>query len=283
MYKFVGHVLPGSIFLMFSIWWAVDVFKHYFRITSRCQTIKATNPKRDFNVHNVHNMFRIGVINVSLNAVSETNRDFSFQILMCTIGIECLFMAGFGDAGDDFYAMIIQHFNMYMFFMKCGVSQLMASKSSWLPPNTHYFTLAMAYFGIDLLFYSHLHNKTPLDVQLHIILIVVITLATLSCLIELAFKSSPLAALLLPFFTFLMGTWFLQITFILYSPMPGHVQWADHDHNDLMLVTAIFCCHIFGAFAFFALLGCVLANIELYKSKTISEHLCSPLLGQQEI
>ena len=43
MGSFEGHALPGSFFIVFSLWWTVQMFRRYFACTRRC-TIKPARP-----------------------------------------------------------------------------------------------------------------------------------------------------------------------------------------------------------------------------------------------
>lgn len=143
---------------------------------------------------------------------------------------------------------------MYLFYMVYGISVLLISYTKLLPDNTDYFTLTLAYFGTDLLLYFHLHGRSHLDVHLHTLLVIAFSLATVSCIIELAFQKSPLAALLRPFFTIVMGSWFIQVGYILYNPFSSELVWQEHDHAQLMFATSIFCWHLLSTCILFGLL-----------------------------
>jgi hypothetical protein len=55
----------------------------------------------------------------------------------------------------------------------------------------------------------------------------------------------------------LQGTWFIQVGFILYNPLPGAIPWGDHDHNQIMLITTIFCLHMASVLCFMFVVGMV--------------------------
>lgn len=173
----------------------------------------------------------------------------------------------------------LQHISIYGFYFFMRLCQLLEAFSSSLPMRTDYFAMSMAFLGNVLILAFHLHGQTHLEAHLHILVIIATASAAISCPIELAFKSSPLAALLRPFFAFVMGTWLIQIAFILYNPIPGYSKWVDHDHNDIALATAIFSWHIFGACLFFGFL-CRTVSIGKKVSQYISKPSYQPLLTE---
>lgn len=148
----------------------------------------------------------------------------------------------------------LQHMTMYSFFLLYGLSQFLTATSFPLPANVDYFCMGMAYGVQLLLLFFHLHGKTHLNVHLHILLIVICFLALVGVFCEWHWKSAPLAALVRPFFTLVMGAWFWQIGFILWSPLPFAQPWKDHDHNETMLITALFCWHLFAGCLLFGVL-----------------------------
>ena len=65
--------------------------------------------------------------------------------------------------------------------------------------------------------------------------------------LEARYRNHAVPALGRAFFTFMQGTWFYQIGFILYPPS-GVPEWDQEDHDQMMIVTAIFSWHFMGAF-----------------------------------
>ena len=44
----------------------------------------------------------------------------------------------------------------------------------------------------------------------------------------------------------LQGTWFIQIGFLLYNPIPGSIPWNGDEPESVMKVTLIFAWHMIG-------------------------------------
>ena len=44
----------------------------------------------------------------------------------------------------------------------------------------------------------------------------------------------------------LQGTWFIQIGFLLYNPIPGSIPWNGNEPESVMKVTLIFAWHMIG-------------------------------------
>lgn len=167
--------------------------------------------------------------------------------------------------GEPFEMHFMQHATIFSLYFTASVAGvLMTMPDSYFPANIDYFGLAIAYFGQAVIFYSHTMGKTFIDIYIHNLLVIVTLITLFSCLLEVLCKSSPLAALLRPFFKFVMGTWFIQIAFIIDNPFPGAVKWKAMDHEETMLVTSLFCYHLMGACCVFTLL------FRIYAKKYIS-------------
>ncbi|RWS00387.1 transmembrane protein 45B-like protein, partial [Leptotrombidium deliense] len=141
---------------------------------------------------------------------------------------------------------------MHLFFFFFGLSYLLSYYNAPLPIDVPYFTLLLAFFGETLLFYFHLHGRSHLDIHVHTLLIIASTLTTLSVCFEWKYKQSVMAALGRPFWCFVQGTWLCQIAFVL-NPLPNATKWGDN-HDQLMLLTSMFCWHIVAALIWFTFL-----------------------------
>ncbi|KAI1305382.1 Transmembrane protein 45B [Halotydeus destructor] len=232
MGTFVGHLLPGVLFVVFSTWWLTGVLNGYFKSLYR-QLSGVTSQRRSgqFNGHAHQNRLLQGTV----------------AIVVAAVGIAGEYVTAFQDG--VFQMNNGQHMTMYSAFLLYGATEVMVKHNCPLPPGVRDICLVVAYGTECLLLYFHLHGKSHLEVQLHFLLLISCFLALTGAILEPFYPYSPGVAIWRPLFSFIMGTWFIQIGFILYNPF-YLTQWSNHDHRQLMIITVLFCWHILGAILF---------------------------------
>ncbi|XP_076339343.1 transmembrane protein 45B-like [Tachypleus tridentatus] len=176
MGTFGGHILPGSFFILFAIWWTISLFVKYFRVLSQ------RGPARRY-------------------------RDI-------------------------------------LLFYKFPV-----------PPDSDYVSMVMALSVEALLFHFHLHGRSDMDVHVHTLLLYTVVASAAVLIVEINHRDNVSVVFLRAFFTFLQGTWFYQIGFILYNPISDALPWDQNNHQQIMLVTAIFAWHMAAITVFMGLIG----------------------------
>ncbi|XP_070383483.1 transmembrane protein 45B-like isoform X3 [Dermacentor albipictus] len=138
-----------------------------------------------------------------------------------------------------------------------GVFDVMTNVRFPFPPYTDYAVLLLAVTVEGLLFHFHLHGRAQLDVLVHTLLVYTIAAEAACILVEMCRPRSVLASLGRACFCLLQATWFWQIGFILYSPLPEHPPWDVHSHSDMMLAASVFTWHIVAVLAYLGALGAV--------------------------
>nr|XP_006821028.1 PREDICTED: transmembrane protein 45B-like [Saccoglossus kowalevskii] len=135
-----------------------------------------------------------------------------------------------------------QHCTMYTFFGVAGAVQILARTCVCGLKEFEKFFLALAYFVEGLLFYFHVHGRTPLDISVHYMLVIAVMLAAAVTVAEIWKGDDPLLPFIRTGLTITQGTWFWQVGFMLYPP--NGVQWDEDSHSNIMFVTMAFCWHI---------------------------------------
>ncbi|XP_023331184.1 transmembrane protein 45B [Eurytemora carolleeae] len=235
MGSFMGHVLPGTFFISFSLWWMVSIYRRYFE--SRLSKRKYFNSSS----------FRC-------NCLSNFPLEAVIKLTLISIGIVGETVTGFQD-GKFVHLGNGQHITMFGFFALNGVVDVVNFyRPGVLPPQLDYISAAVG-FGVEAFLFSwHLHGRTEIDVQLHTFLVYAILLTVSFTILETFNRENVLFGLGRTFAVFLQGTWFLQISFILYNPLGGGV-WTTHD--DMMIITMIFAWHIAAIILLQAGIGCL--------------------------
>ena len=239
MGTFQGHALPGTFFITFAIWWTIQ-------ITRRKMVCVAKN---------------IEFFNTVTYPCFWFSMEFPFEgiikILAASAG-----MIGEGFAASEpirnghtdnpeawhgFYSGDLQHVTMYMFFLFSGVCDVLVSRNvKFIPKGIDYMAVTLAVVVQALLFRFHLHGRDELNKTLHILILYTLLAVIVSLLVEYKYQHNIYAGIARIFFTFLEGTWFYQIGFILYPPLPNMEHWDGDSEESPMLAVILFAWHIVG-------------------------------------
>ncbi|XP_049512506.1 transmembrane protein 45B-like [Dermacentor silvarum] len=146
---------------------------------------------------------------------------------------------------------------MYLFYLLSGVVDVMTNNRFPFPMGTDHVTLLLAVTVEGLLFHFHLHGRPHLDVLVHTLLVYTVAAEAACIIVEMCRPRSVLASLGRAYFCLLQATWFWQVGFILYSPLPGLPPWDVHSHMDMMLAASVFTWHMIALLAYLGVVGVV--------------------------
>ncbi|XP_053641771.1 transmembrane protein 45B [Cherax quadricarinatus] len=265
----VGHLVPGTFFVLFGVWFTYRVFLRFFM----CQRAGAVLGSKGRVLYRNTVTFRCGcspqlplegILKIAAAAVGMTGE--------CATAFEGGKFKAIGNA---------QHMTMFFFFGLSGAVDVLTHYRVPLPPDMDFVAAILAFSMEALLFYYHLHGRSPMDVQVHMLLFYVVVGCAVASTLEMCYKNNVLPALCRSYFTLLQGTWFYQVGFVLYPPWTR--QWDQHDHSQMMMVTLLFTWHNATIFVFMALAGTAiylrvkaLPQSALYCSLSHHQHHTQP-------
>jgi hypothetical protein len=247
MGNFGGHALPGSFFIIFAIWWTVQIYRRHFRSQQKGGLpfkASVTYPC-DCLCGKIRNLEWEGMLKVFFTLVGG--------------GLE-IFTA-FKD-GQFTHFGNGQHATMFFFFGLSGVIDILVHHKAPLPKDVEYVIATLAFVVEDVLFMFHLHGRTPLDVLVHTLLVYVLHATVIVCVVEMRYRNNVTVSLTRTFLVFLQGTWFWQVGFILYNPIHGHIPWKDDDHEEMMVATMMFAWHMAVVFLLMLSIGVVVRLVS---------------------
>lgn len=127
---------------------------------------------------------------------------------------------------------------MYLAFCVSAIVDILIHFRVRLPKYTDYvfFTIALATEGI--LFKFHAHGQSDLELALHSILIIAVTVNAFILLAESMLPTVVLVSIMRSASFLLHGFWLWQIAFVLY-PLGSHEAW-DNNHESVMFAVATF-------------------------------------------
>jgi hypothetical protein len=231
MGTFGGHALPGSFFLIFSVWWTYNIFRRY-----HISQIKGGLP------------FKASVTFPCMclcGKLKTWELEGAIKIFFTTVGFTLEIITAFKDGKFTYYGNG-QHATMFFFFGLSGAFDIVVHHRIPMPKHIEYVAMTLAFVVEGLLFKFHLHGRDEMDVLLHTLLLYAVYGTIACCFLEMKFRHSAIVILARTYFVALQGSWFWQIGFVLYNPFNGFGDWDHEDHDQMMLITMMFAWHMGG-------------------------------------
>ena len=242
----IGHVLPGSFFLLFAIWRMIQIVR-------RLQIINHLKRKNRLACADDFAYVTSATYPCCIGRMARWPVEGLLKVTVTGIGMagELWASTDYGKAGKITVMGDVQHVTMYSLFCISGLVDLLRWKQvAACPPGMDFIALANAFVGELLLFSHHLYNRVELDVLVHTLLLYVIAANILSVIAEYANDESVIASLSTTYFLFVQGTWFVQVGIILYEPsaveMQGFVRLSHSDQYSVAVM--LFTWHLIGSF-----------------------------------
>ena len=271
----LGHLLPGSFFISFSLWWMVSIFGRYFA-SIRGQKSKDYRNTATFALQRWPNipieayikLFAViaGIIGETVTGFKWVDNQWKFANLMPNG----------------------HHIMMFSFYALNAIADLATFyKVRFLPKDIDYITAIIA-AGVECyLFANHLHGRQSLDVKLHTCLVIVIAFCFFTSLAEMVGNRNDVRFGLFRSCCYLwQGTWFFQAGFILYPPK-GFPIWNSNSMTTNMIMDLMFVGHLMFSILVMIIVG-FLMNFETRKGhehtksmKTNGEHEYHALISNQ--
>lgn len=280
----VGHMVPGSFFIIFGIWWS-------FVTSMRFILSKKKSPFKKNSLVGYKGSLTMPCIILPCKRLRSAPIESWLKLIFGTIGLLGEVITGFsiketpvldkifdksnmndmshmeghshGEHGHGhkrdtpnlpnvpvktivFAFENVQHITMYTAFILGSIVEILLYHKVQMPKRIAYVFGIFA-FGIEaFLFANHLHSRHMLDIHLHTLLVYAIYGCVICSILESYKPNEIIFCYGRILFTILQGTWFYEAGFILYPPTDNPLfQWDHDNHNQIMTVTASFCWHIF--------------------------------------
>jgi hypothetical protein len=248
MGSFIGHAIPGTMFILVSIWWFTGALRtcfHHF-ITTHVPIVQRRKGKM------AKDGLRVNNGRASFGCMGRKTSLIPFEpiikVCLAIIGIlgELLYERQWALLNED-HKFVKEHLNnyahvsMFSFFGLSGLIDLvMFYDVAPLPAGLDYAFVSLAFFVEGLLFFFHLVGRPELNVRVHTFVYMVAFLTALVLLLEMCAENKSIPSLARAFLTSLHGAWFFQIAFVLHGPTP----WKNTSEN-IEFISIAFVVHIF--------------------------------------
>lgn len=270
-----GHLLPGSFFILFGLWWSYVTAIRFIQsrmkspykkdslnpyktsVTMPCICCPCTKLRRAPVESYVKLIFAtIGLLGEVITGVHRNYAVVDKNVQATTSmpmvhdhanghehihrrDAERLYFWSFEHAN-------MQHSTMYTAFIIGSIVEIMLYHRFDLPARIEYILGAIGFLVEGFLFANHLHGKDPLDIQVHTFLLNAIYGCVIFSLLETWKPNEVILTYGRITCTILQGTWFFQVGFVLYPPTKDPSwQWDKNNHSQMMIITASFIWHLF--------------------------------------
>ncbi|CAF0923186.1 unnamed protein product [Adineta steineri] len=235
----MGHILPGTFFAIFAIWWGFCVAVKHFH--SRHSSKKNRKP----NPYQSSTTFACLCCSSSLRQIPLE----SYVKLICvSIGILGEAVTGLKHPYDStsqkrvwtFVEVNAQHITMFFSFGFASLIEILVHAKYDLPKGIEYIANIFA-FGVEgFLFHFHLHGRNDIDIHVHTLLVYSISFCVLAGIWEFNRPNQILASYCRIVATLLQGAWFYAAGFILYFPSDDPYWLWSPSHGHILIITVLF-------------------------------------------
>jgi hypothetical protein len=273
MGTFLGHILPGTFFISFAIWWSFSVCLRYIQCRNRNANSKTCIKKYHSTVtmpciccptriRNFPTESFIKVIATIIGILGEIVTGIkihpapSINIDTKVTSSNPMNMAEHHHDGKrqaiptvevttwHFEGANAQHVTMYSAFLIGSIVELLMHYKVHLPQRLDHICGIFAFAAEGILFQFHLHGRDDLDIHIHTLLVIAIYGCVFTSILEYSNPHNVIFTYGRIIFTFLQGTWFYQAGFILYPPTKSlENRWDPGNHMHIMFVTMSYIWH----------------------------------------
>lgn len=272
-----GHVLPGTFFIIFGIWWSIITSMRLIYTSMRTQSRKKETPEYRATV-------TMPCICLPCTGLRRAPIESWFKFIFGTIGLLGEVITGLHyeyspavshksptngsqmhmDMNMDHHhhhkraavnnnlvrhlkmvTVNTQHIVMYTGFIFGALIEILAYHKFTLPKRLPHTMGILAFIIEAFLFANHLHSRHMLDIHVHTLLVYAIYGCVFFSFLETVKPDQIIFTYGRTAFTIFQGTWFWEVGFVLYPPFddPWFI-WEKDNHSHIMLITGSYCWHL---------------------------------------
>jgi len=197
----LGHIVPGTFFTIFAIWW------------SFCIAIKHYRLRKSRKLYIYHSTTTFPCLYCS--SCREIPMESYLKLICSIIGMLGEFVTGFTYLYDEtlkrktwhFGENNAQHITMFLGFGLASLFEILVHFKYPLPDGIEFFANILAYAIQGFLFHFHLHGRSEIDIYVHTLLVYAIIFCIIATIWEYNRPNQILATYARIAGVFLQGVW----------------------------------------------------------------------------
>lgn len=247
MGSYAGHVLPGSFFIIFGLWWWLHILALVAQAQARFLKHRFSSVRKTSNCAFDLEFESTTWCKVPVSCTKRFPVEPCLKVIAATVGIIEELTKGewslFDKSSGHFsHLNNFSHATMFSIFLLGAVVEILQFYSIlFLPAAVDHVLASLAFFLVGGLFYYHIDGRSELDQKLHILLYTVAFSIAVVILLEAWQRRSFVLFITRTFLVVLLGTWFIQIVHVLYGSHP----WQNIDSHRAFVVI-VFSWHVLG-------------------------------------
>ncbi|CAF1437375.1 unnamed protein product [Adineta steineri] len=234
----LGHIVPGTFFTIFAVWWGFCIAIKHYHLRNRT--------RKSSKSHIYHSTTTFTCL--CCPSSDKIPIESYVKIFCAIIGMLGEFFTGFTHLYNDtlkrktwgFGENNAQHITMFLGFGLASLFEIFVHLKYSLPDGIDFLVNILAYGIQGFLFHFHLHGRNEIDIHVHTLLVYAISFCVLAAIWEYNRPNQILATYARIAGTFLQGVWFHAIGFILYFPSNDPYWIWSPSHGHILLITVIF-------------------------------------------
>ncbi len=247
MGTYEGHVLPGSFFIIFGLWWWLHILALVAQAQARFLQHRFSSVRKPRNCAFELEFESTTWCKVPVLCMKRFPVEPCLKVIAASVGIIAELTKGewslFDKSSGHFsHLNNFSHATMFSIFLLGAVVEILRFYSIlFLPAAVDHVLASLAFFLVGELFYYHIDGRSKLDQKLHILLYTVAFSIAFVILLEAWQRRSFVLFITRAFLVVLLGTWFIQIAHVLYGSHPWH-----NIESNRAFVVIVFSWHVLG-------------------------------------
>jgi len=197
----IGHIVPGTFFTLFAIWWGFCISVKHYRIRK----------SRKSHIYHATTTFPC----VCCSSCRDIPMESYLKLFCSIVGMLGEFVTGFTHLYDEtlkrkvwsFGENNVQHITMFLGFGLASVFEILIHFKYSLPSGTEFLANIIAYGIQAFLFHFHLHGRNEIDIHVHTLLVYAIIFCMIGTIWEYNRPNEILATYARIAGTLLQGLW----------------------------------------------------------------------------
>lgn len=205
MGSLLGHIVPGTFFFLFALWWSFCLAAKHYHLHHRRRSSRQVHLARSTSTFPC----------ICCPSAERIPWESYLKIFCISVGMLGELITGLSHTYDEksrrqtwtLSEKNAQHVTMFFAFGLASLVEVLVARQYQLPDGIEFLANILA-FGVEaFLFHFHLHGRNPIDIHVHTLLVYAIAFCMLAAIWEYNRPEQILATYARIAATLLQGVW----------------------------------------------------------------------------